>query len=478
MKNTKLIQVLKTLDKQELKAFDKYLTKLYNEHELVVSLFQYLKRFHPFPEESESKIDLEYITYKVFKLEKTKRISNEASKLLNWLEEFLLLEKIKRDAGQYEVQRLLIDVYKERKLTQFYFREIDKLKSVIQEERKDIWRSLHLMELNHAHYYHPFTEMLNPDETALNEAMLNAEAFYKMMTLKYQCELQNRLTVLQVPEISNLLDYNIIEKPKTSDEQYEIIHSLYVSAYQMFVTKSEEYYNQLKEALYQSAPLLDKEDQLVLLVALINYNAKLIRQGNRKALVDTFGFFKYGADNQILETGGYITEGRFQSAVNIACELDEFSWADNFVERYRHLLTDKSESAIALAKARILFSKKDFQEALFLLRNLHLEDKAFNYNTKLIELQCYYELKNTFSDTLESSIKAFEQQLRRNRILEKNIIDSAQNFLKILKSVVYHNDSKEKLLERLHTQPLIVGKYWLEEKIKELPDETQRQLRI
>ena len=59
MKNSKLVRLLKALDKKELKDFEKYLLGLYGKHESAIKLFQHLKKYYP--ELEHKRIKKEYI---------------------------------------------------------------------------------------------------------------------------------------------------------------------------------------------------------------------------------------------------------------------------------------------------------------------------------------------------------------------------------------------------------------------------------
>lgn len=462
MKKAKLIQVLKTLDKSELKYFEKYLTKLYGEHELAVALFQYLKPLYP-AFDNDNKLDLDYITTKVFRLDKTKRISNEASKLLGWLEEFLILEKIKKDRDQYQAQKFMIDIYKERKLDQFYFKEIDKAKTFIKENRKDIGRALHLMELNHAYYYHPFTEKLINTEEALLEGFTAGSAFFEVMKLKYQCELQSRAQILQ----HNATPVEQDENMEIFKTWYQKLNLLYETAQKMIETKEYDYFLELKSNLFTSNHSLDSEDHFILLGYLINHAAYMIRNGRYIAYQDAFELYKYGIEKGLLAVGGYITEVRFHNIVHVACELKAFEWIENFLQTYRSLLLEQwSEPTIELAEARILFGKKEYEKALVIANKVKFKDQAFMSHAKLLEIRCYYELGDPYLDKIEYAIRNFDKQLQRNNNLSTNIIDGHRNFLTVLKMILGKVHSQEELMLELNTLKPLVVKSWLEEKIK------------
>ncbi len=475
MENSKLIQVLKTLDKQELKAFDKYLSKLYSDHAVAIDLFHYLKPFYP--EFKHKKLDLEYITFKTFKLDKTKRISNEASKLLTWLEEFLLLEKVKRQSNSYEVKKILIDLYKERKLDHFYFREIDKAEEELLQHRKDIWLPLHLMELYHARYYHPFTEKLEPNQVNLEKSSLELDAFYKLNQLKFQCELQSRNAILQIVDFDKNKS-NHFEAPQKAGVLYEILYNLYSKAYKFITSKNDDICDEVLTDLMKYGDQISPEDHLILLVYLINYKAKKIRNIERNTIQEVFTLYKYGMEKQLLKVGGYITASKFQNIINVACELGEVAWAEAFYQEHKGALCEEGrEHTLSLAKAHLLFAHKDYNNALKLLRTVQLKNDALNLNARISELKCFYELRHENEEQLEYGIKAFYINLKRNKTLNMSLLHSAQHFLTMLKLMISGNHVSEELLEKLKTLTPIFGGYWLLTKIKELSS-PGRQLRV
>ncbi|MEI7485462.1 MAG: hypothetical protein WCK13_12195, partial [Ignavibacteriota bacterium] len=95
IKNSKLIKLLSSLSKQELKEFERFLTSIYfNEGKNYKHLVRELKKFHP--EFNHPKLTNEYIHLKAFGKSKLnqKVFLNRLSKLSIVLEEYLIHKMI------------------------------------------------------------------------------------------------------------------------------------------------------------------------------------------------------------------------------------------------------------------------------------------------------------------------------------------------------------------------------------------------
>ena len=181
-----------------------------------------------------------------------------------------------------------------------------------------------------------------------------------------------------------------------------------------------------------------------------------------------FKIYKFGVDNDIL----VIDIPVYRNISYIACQVQEFDWALNFVEKSKSQLPNEDqESAYSFTKARTLWYAKNWDGVLRTLRNVEYKDMAYNLVARSIILTCYYELDDY--EPLDSLIKSFKVYLRRKRNVSKARKDSFYNFITALDHLMKASERSDykrilKAKEVIANNPSTRNQDWLNEKIEEL----------
>lgn len=460
MKNSKLIRLLRTFDKKEWKALNDYLIGSYSDHELPLRLFQYLKNFYPSFDDEKLEIEAVTIHLELDKKDR-KRVSNEASKLTGWVEDFLLIKHLNKKHTSNIRQKLLIDIFADRQLGNLFFQEIEKAKKDLDKDLVTPFNLVRLLELNDQYYYNPLNNKYKLKQVGIPEALEQLNLFCSIMTQRYQCELESRAYILQIPEEERL------NSVKSNKHAFVLLHQLYKDALRLIQDKEENCYFELKGKVMQYGVQFHSSDHFILLGYLINYTAQLIRKNPKKGLVESFNLYKYGIKKGLLIVGGYITEKRFHNIVNVACELNELKWLEDFLQTFQpELVKEWSDDTIKLAEARIAFEKGNFEQVLQILRKIDLIDYAFKLQAKILQIRCYFELSDKYWEELHKGIRAFEVLLTRNKVLSIEILESCHNFLEIINDLIESTCTKQELEEKIQNKENVIAKTWLEKKIK------------
>ncbi len=469
MKNSKLLQLLKSLDKDEISRFKKYLTKRHYNNEVTLKILDFILKHYP---SFESKnINKDYILVHVLHQEKglPKRISNEFHKLYKWLLDFLIMEKIGVD--DLLRNQIILKIFKERKVDRLYFQKIEMLKKDISNHRESIWKYLNMVLLHHSQYFYAATAKLRNVENLLTAAIESLQLFYQLTMLKYNSEFQNRSNILSPVKMT---DGNLWYTPlslNSTVEKPSFLFSLYQKIYLFTSHPYPELYLELKNTLYSKHQNLVLEDRAVLLTYLINYTIKKINSGEISFVQETFELHEFGFRNAILATSGYLTVDKFRNILIIACELEKSEWSKSFLKEHIEYVPEEHRASLkALGNALILFSKREYIQCIDYLNKVDFKDYGYTLQTKFILLKCYYELRPEYGKTLESFLNSFYNTIRRNTTIHQGTLESYQNSINIIKKLLRVNSRKSQIdvLSEVQSQNYIAGKTWLLKKVEEL----------
>jgi hypothetical protein len=162
----------------------------------------------------------------------------------------------------------------------------------------------------------------------------------------------------------------------------------------------------------------------------------------------------------------------YRNIAATACQIKEFDWALEFVEKYKtELPIDLQESAYSFTKARIYGNMKNWDAVLSTLRNVEYEDIGYNLNSKLFMIMAYLELDEY--DALDSFIKSFKVFLRRRRnipVARKNAFYGFTTVVDHIMKAAERRDKKRiaKAYEEIESNKAIPNQDWLKEKISEI----------
>ncbi len=466
MKENKFLKLVRTLDKKEIKAFQKYLVGLYGKQEKMMLLFNYfykdLKRGNP------SKLPTEaYLQNKLYRQKQSaKVIANLFADLYKYLEEFLRWEKINADADNYAKDKLQIEIYKERGLDDWFYNKIEKTRKSLNNAPLDMWSSLKLFELNHASYFKFSTEKHNHDALQLlKQGLANLDNFFIAAKLNYSCEINSIAHLNQHAAVDNwMIDYIVKLYPQKIK-----IHpylNIYYLIFQLLKNSKEEVYFDLKNEFIHNRQVFNAENQLILLTVLLNFITKKVREGNLAFSKDAFELYKIGIEEKISIINNEIGAVPFFNIINVACRLDEIDWAEKFLATYSIYLNSKNKMEIQkLARSIIYFEKRQYDKVLIQLRDIVFKNIFYETRARALIIKSLIE-QGVSKSIIQSECDAFSQSLRRNELLADNPLTAYKNFVRLTRMIyVNKKTTKRQLINFLNNEQLFVYKAWLKDKV-------------
>lgn len=468
MKQPKFISLFQALSKREVTALIRYLHAMLPDDSIPLKVFLYLMKGDL--EGQLEKLLQEKVLKTIYTSSGTqklsKALSNTFSDLQGHLEEFLCIQKLKKNP--YLIEQLLLEALHEKKLEEFvnraYAKTVNAFAGKVERDQEDY---LHGMRLYEFHFYNSLTPKMDKN-TGIEECMEYLDLFFVTNKFKLAAEMRNRENFIPG-------DYNIqgLEEAAIFLEKYQIENApastLFYLAYQLNEKDTQAFYQALKEGFYNFIEKLSATNKNILMGYLINYTARAIRRGESDILEESFDLHRFGVEQEIFISDGYFPHYKFANIVELGCQLGKFDWLKQFIADWQgHLQKRMQKSVLQICQAIILFEKGDYKAVLEELDGFQGKDVFLNIRLRALILRAHYELGD--DERVYKNCNSFETYLRRWEITHKNLRDSCNNFIKMVRKLLQSDSKWEKanLLQKLEETDQIAFKAWLIEKINDL----------
>lgn len=470
MIDSKLITLLCTLDKDEMRRFGRFLEGTAERKAPDrMAFLNYLEKYHPeFP---EKKIKRDLVAQKLFpeNEKRLKKVENLMHKMVSILEDFLAYEELKVQESQRDF--LLLEAYKRRKLDKFFFRKIEKI-----EEK---WERKQPEGIEHLHHEYLIKKMCSehPNYSIISQASLTQnDLIYCVDKYYFAIKLYRTLCAYGNNNFFNNSNNNIEQRQLFIREILNLSQQanfqnisqikLLSNLYETYTTGNFEHYNDIVQEFMSNLNLYNEYEKMGILEALTNTCYEMHRKGMPEAISKLFELNQLAVEHKLIFANDYIPNVYFRNIVNISCAAGELDWAEEFVDNYRRFLSkDTSGDIIILCKAVIDFNKGNCEEALKKLSIAKFQDVFYNAQARATMLQCYYELDD---ELFFSSADSFNGFLGRNTALApmKKAFSNFIRFAKKLKKAEHEFRSDvEHLSNEITTTNDIVHRRWLLSKV-------------
>lgn len=464
MNKSKFIQLLRTLNRQELMEFEKYHRALYPGYIENLKVFNYIKRH--VPDFDSERLEKQIAFKNIFKKEafNYRKITDALSDLYLILKEFLLWQVIRSDG--FKRDHTFAGILKHRGLHNEFFNETEKAKKKITDRKKmGSWDYLYLLQLNYDAFYNVKSNKLNSGIDSLNSSMINLDKLFLLMKLKIGAEMKAREHILNENNEIFLLE-EILNLAGNEQFNQEILIQIYCALLEMIRSKDVQSFKKFKNQFISNLHRIDDVETQIILLYLINFSAQKIREGNSKFYEEAFELYQLGLETGSLFEKGNFTPTRFINIVDIACKLEKYNWAEQFIrEREMLLPVDSKKDTVNMSLARIAFTRKEFGLTINILSKTIFKDIQFSNRAKALIIRSYYELGEEINLILDFGL-AFEKSLRRNKTLNPNVKNGYFNLIKMIRHLVKGTKSKEQLLSEFHKLKELSCSDWVKAKIE------------
>ncbi len=404
LEDSKLTELLKTLNKQEFERLEKYVdSRYFNTSEQLSTLYKLLKKDYPdFKTISKAAIFTAFYPGEEFK---DKKVRDLLSRMVDLVQSFL-------GQTEFEKNKYIEDIYilnqlLERNLKRHY-------KSRLKEAEKNLKEQVIIDEdLLHAEYSLTKFQKLYLDsfnsysyDDISSEVLLNEYDHYLDYVIYNVLQYTLIFSIMRYAvtnEINMEFSDHVIEfLDKYPRDKYPVI-SIIRNVLRLQKTENEEVtdddlnlYNLLIEQLNEYNDTIKHADKRLIYVFLVNYTRLKSLSGNKYFKSEHYKMQKYSIENDLYpKSGKYFNEASYVIVASTALINKDFKWAEEFIEKFKHELKDEvRENAYTFCMANLKYRTGFYDEALKYLIKVSIDDMYYQLKVKNLQIKIHYELGN------------------------------------------------------------------------------------
>lgn len=496
MKNSKVIQILKSFSSEELKRFGDFLrSPFFNKKSNVIKLFKAFKKFGP----AFDSVDLTDVNIykKVFPGK-----SYNYGTMKNLIHEFNTLAK------EFIAFQDFNDDHFLKKLDMLYGLASRKLNKIFDSSLKETEITYHKLENLGDEYFknkfeleivklysHYRTGRAELDPEKRIELAQHCAIYLVCYSLIISFKLCHDIMTSSAKkdfDYKNTLAYKFIEEAgserlmddikKYAPEFYPVV-AIYFNSFMIAsgADDDDSYYIDLKELIRENLSRFSRPEKYNLIIQLESRCTEKIKSG-KDFLNDLFEINNLKIENNLytLNESDYFPVVGFRKIVTNAIYLKKFEWTEEFIKKYLHQLPEEDiDNTLHYSNALLNFAKGYYNEALENITMVKLKDYISKFNAWSLKLKALYEL-GYYEEALYA-LDSYTHSLKDDKKSPEAVRKSVSNFLNLYRKILKFKLQPEKnesddLLFWNNTIPNSIEVFdvkWLTSKIEELSPENK-----
>lgn len=483
MKRSKLIPILKSFSKEEIKEFDKFLNSpFFGCKKFVLNFYRTLIMYHPsFNEEDIAKEKLFDNLYKgrPFNAALIRRMTSD---LIFFSEEYLKYKNFKSN-DTYQSSSILNELRK-RKLDRMFINKFDKIMQELNSD--DIIDYEKLLKI-----YFIQTEMtqlrISIRDKKMNESLRESiealTVLFQRVFFSYINHLKSFSSEISlksgiITDFYENFKYNEYMKSGSVSESKYSKYLKLIHLCHKVITDGEDKagYNELKKFLNENKKNLtahEKESCYNVMSRFCNYqnmNHENIFAEESFNIYDTLLKEKY-----FLNSSNFLQLTFCRNVIVICKTLKRTNYIKSFIKEYEEYFSPEyKDDLINFANAVIAFENNKFERSLEFINKSDVDKAIFKKDLKILKLKIFYELK--YYESLHPEIDSFKHYFSAERPLKPVIIYKSKQFIKYLQQILKLTENPDEvslnlLKKKIQSEKLINEKQWLIAKIEQVENE-------
>lgn len=438
IENSKLAELICSLNESELKSFENYLLSPYfNNSEQISKLFYILKKSYP----DFNTLTKEAIFTAIYPKEeyKDKKIRDLLSRMLKLAEDFIAQEKFMNN--KLLGIRFTLEELAAKNLEKHFVAKAKEAENEIGKEK--VLSGNFLYEK-----YSVFKEKRNY-LTLINDSIKSPD-FYKDIGIEiemfefymlYKILRYGISVFINQKTIKHDYDFKILElilKYIRDNPQFQqpIIMIFY---YLIILNRGEagqETYHELRKLIDENIDNFDKEDQILILVEQFNYTKIESLKGDEFYKKENYRILKQNTEMNIYPREGiYFTDSSYIMIAATAFKENDFEWAEKFMTDYKDKLDPvKKENIYMYAQSVMHYRKKNYGEALKGFAKVSIDDFYYQMRVKNHQLKIYVETGNY--ESAERTVDTFKHFLSTAKYMPDFIKVRLVNYVNFVSRIV------------------------------------------
>lgn len=470
MHNNKIIAILKTLRKEEIKQLLLFLPLVSSNNKLFLFAQTILVHYPAFENRA---LEKEQLFKKIFPGKKYEDVQIRllTSALNKALQQFFVFIHCQENNGLFS--SVLFSEFEKRNLhkqLEFQKEEILKNELVIEENNIKTFLYEYLNQETHRNYlYKNQNRTVEPNLQVLSNSL---DLHYIINKLKIYCEALNYQTLSKAQYQIEFID-TILPYIENSNLVKNTLVQLYLGILQLFRQTSnlEQVYISIKKLFFEKYDRLNSSEADNIYGLIKNYCIRQSNKGNTFFVAELLELYKFEISQFQRKKEKDFSALTYKNAITIALRLNQFSWVKEFIPEFaRFIAPTLRENAFHFNMAQYYFAIKEYKKINAHLQKIDGTDLFLIFSSKALQIRTFYELGEIMP--LESLLQSFRLFVTS----KKKIGYHASNYLNFIKFVSKLNQFKykddeikklKKLEQAIENEKGIVEKPWLLAKVKE-----------
>jgi hypothetical protein len=484
MKDTRLLKIIRTFTKEELKSFEKFLLSPFLKPARDTSeLYYYIIKY--FPEYDSPKLEKEVAFVKLFGKEayNEKKITNLIFDLTRAAEQFMAYNIYAEDETGMLIN--LSKALQRKKLSEESLKVNKQIEKSIKtgfapgNDYLSKFRQLTLLKSNY------FVE-----ENSYENVILCKKNYFEALATQfivYYTDLISSIVpskntygkIINDDFIENvILSFDIEKLIKALEKSEPKNKHLILMHYYLLKTNTEKdsdsFYYLFRDLFFELIPELEREERYILFNNLVHYCVLNYGRENMDFKKEMFDVYK-----KMVETGSYsLSENEYMQEMTyrnifFGCiTMRDTEYLQYFIEKYSDEIQPEQRSNMKnYACGYLHYIKNDFEKAMSYASKINQEYFLFKPDLKNLLLIIYYELG--YTEQAFSLIDSYKHFISNTKEIQDNFKIVYSNYLKYYSGLlkIKCGQSKETPLyikKQIEKEKLIVSRKWLMDKADEL----------
>lgn len=472
MFKSKLINLLKTLSKDELKKFGEYLdSPIFNKREQSCQLYNLIAPHAP--DYLDKSLDRHFVFKKLFPQKDQFNRSNltvAMRHLTDLLEDFFVF--IKNENNEYQKTQLLLESFIDRGQSKYFEQLLNKMSSSQTIKAKSTHAYYRQYQISKNQYQYSFVNRQSKHAIDPNKLLQDLDVYYIMCKLKYCCSALNRENIFKGKHQILFLDAIVNDLPKIKHFIEVPLIDLYYACLMMLKEKDNpDHFNSLNNLLKKYTGQIPKKELRNIYILALNYCRSQI-QKDQKYYINLLSIYSSMIKDGLLTgSNGYMHHRNFKNIVSLGMKAKQSDWTKIFIdENIDEIDPSIRKSVFHFSLGVWNFYNKQYRDAMLSLILVEYIDIIYHLDSKKLLLSAYYELKET--ESLFSLADTFKKLVRRNKEMTKKDQKSYLNFINSLMQLhrirLGGKKSLKDLKEKIENSTENIDSPWLLAKIGEL----------
>ena len=382
MENFRLIRVLRTFDRKEMKRFGEFiLSPYFNKSKVVISLYDNLYKFYP--EFSNKNLTPERIFSKIFPKENYdyNKISNVISDLYKLAEKFIA--QIYIEKGENYIDRNILREFRHRELSNLFEQRIASYtKKLLERNEKDEDYYYFFYELTDEYlWYNPGKD----PNSGLNILQTEFDYFIRysvIRMLRFYTLMLHEKNQNNIEYDMQMMDEMLLFLKKNKFEDVPAIE-MFKTVLFLLKTKDKKYYEKLWKLKEKHFDELKHDDQRILYIHFLDYGAYMVNfKGQLEYNYELFKVYREMLEREFF-TPGNCRFPELMNIVKIACRVKEYEFAKEVLERFEPDLPEEDRMNVSgFCHGVINYSEGNLNEAIEYLSRSNFKNFIFKVQVK------------------------------------------------------------------------------------------------